>query len=244
MRMDFMLLSMDQIVNHASKWRYMFGGKETVPLTIRCIIGRGWGSGAQHSQSLEGLFMHVPGIKIACPSTAYDAKGLLLSAIADNDPVVFIEHRWLYNTRCPVPRKPYLIPMGKAAVRRRGKDVTIVAYSLMVNEALAASEELAKEGISAEVVDIRTLAPLDKSAILDSVKRTGRAVVATLDWRTAGVSAELSAFIAEGAFRELKSPVERVALPDTPTPAAASLEKVFYRDKNDIRKAVRKTLKN
>ncbi|MFA6636251.1 MAG: pyruvate dehydrogenase complex E1 component subunit beta [Candidatus Omnitrophota bacterium] len=243
MRMDFMLLSMDQIVNHASKWRYMFGGKESVPLTIRCIIGKGWGSGAQHSQSLEGLFMHIPGLKIACPSTAYDAKGLLLSAIAGNDPVIFIEHRWLYSAKCPVPRKPYIVHFGKAVIRKKGKDVTIAAYSLMVREAMAAAEELEKEGISAEVIDLRTLAPLDRAAILDSVKKTGRAVVAALDWKTCGVSSEISSLISEGAFTFLKSPVERVALPDTPTPACDALEKGFYRGKDDIKKAVYRTIK-
>ena len=243
MRMDFMLLSMDQIVNHASKWRYMFGGKEKVPLTIRCIIGRGWGSGAQHSQSLEGLFMHIPGIKIACPSTAYDAKGLLLSAISDNDPVIFIEHRWLYSTKCHVPQKPYIVPFGEAIIRKKGKDVSVIAYSLMVNEAIAAANELEKDNISVEVIDLRTLAPLDRPAILSSVKKTGRAVVATLDWKTAGVSSELSAFISEEAHFDLKSPVERVALPDTPTPACDVLEKVFYRNREDIKKAIYKTLK-
>jgi acetoin:2,6-dichlorophenolindophenol oxidoreductase subunit beta len=242
MRMDFTLLSMDQIVNHASKWRYMFGGKETVPLTIRCIIGRGWGSGAQHSQSLEGLFMHVPGLKIACPATAYDAKGLLLSSISGSDPVIFVEHRWLYNSACAVPQKPYLVPFGKAVTRRKGKDVTVVAYSLMVNEALQAADDLAKDGISVEVIDLRTLAPLDTQTMLESARKTGRVVVATLDWKTGGVSAELAALIAAGAHHILKSPVERVSLPDVPTPASAELEKAFYRGKDDISKAVLKTL--
>lgn len=234
MRMDFMPLSMDQILNHASKWRYMYGGKQFVPLTIRCIIGRGWGSGAQHSQSLEGLFMHIPGLRIVCPSNAYDAKGFLLASIADDDPVIFIEHRWLFNSSCPVPAKPYILPFGKAAVRRPGKDVTIIAYSLMVHEALEAARMLETHGIDAQVLDLRTLNPLDRESILDCVRGTGRVIVATLDWKTAGVSAEISALIHEGAYGFLKAPVQRIGLPDVPTPSSYALENEFYKGRDDI----------
>lgn len=241
-RMDFMLLSMDQIVNHAAKWRYMFGGSQHVPLTICCIIGKGWGSAAQHSQALEGIFMKIPGLKIVCPSTAYDAKGLLLSSIADNDPVIFVEHRWLFKDEGYVPKDPYLVPIGKAEVKKHGKDVTILAYSLMVREALDAAQSLKDANIDAEVIDLKTLAPLDINMIVGSVKRTGRAVVATLDWKMAGVASEIATIINENLFGHLKSPVERVSLPDCPTPASHVLEKEFYKDKDAIVAAARKTL--
>jgi len=243
-RMDFMLVSMDQIANHAAKWSYMFGAHQPVPLTIRCIIGRGWGSAAQHSQALEGLFMKIPGLKIVCPSNAYDAKGLLLAGIAENNPVIVVEHRWLFEGKEEVPEKVYFIPIGKAKIKRKGRDVTILAYSLMVREALDAAQIL-KEGyrIDAEVIDLRALAPLDKETIINSIRRTGRAVAVTLDWKTAGVASEIMATIDEGAFRCLKAPVERVTLPDCPTPGSEALEKEFYKSKDDIVRAVLKTMR-
>jgi len=239
MRMDFILLAMDQIVNHAAKWCYMFGGSQCVPLTIRCIIGRGWGSGAQHSQSLEGLLMHIPGLKIVCPADAYDVKGLLLASIADNNPVIFVEHRWLFKTSTIVPQNPYLLPLGKGEIKRQGKDITIIAYSLMVQEALQAAEILSNYGIDAEVIDLKTIKPLDKTLIIHSVKRTKRAIVATLDWKTAGVSAELSTIINEETFGILKSPVKRATLFDLPTPASPVLEEAFYKGKEEIVKVAR-----
>ena len=237
MRMDFMLLSMDQIINHAAKWRYMFGGEQNVPLTIRCIIGRGWGSGAQHSQSLEGLFMSIPGLKVVCPSNPYDAKGFLLSSISSNDPVIFVEHRWLYSHKGVVPLKPYLIPFGKGDILIKGKDITILTYSLMVNEALWAAQELNNHGIKAEVIDLRSLRPLEKRLIIESAKKTGRVIIAALDWETGGVSSEIAAIAAEGAFSSLKNPIRRIALPDTPTPGSHLLESAFYKVKTDIVKA-------
>jgi len=244
MRMDFLFLAMDQIVNHASKWRFMFGGKIGVPMVIRSLIGRGWGSAAQHSQSIQGLFMHTPGLKVVMPATAYDVKGLLLSSIADEDPVIFIEHRWLYETVDAVPEEKYLIPLGKGIVRKRGSDVTIVSFSHMVAESLKAAQVLKKEGISVEIVDPRTVKPLDEKIILRSVKKTGRLVVADTGWKTAGVTAEISALVAEKAFQYLKSPVARVSTADTPTPASPVLEEEFYPGVEDIVSSVRKVLQS
>jgi len=234
MRMDFMLPAMDQLVNHAAKWRAMFGGRFRVPLVVRAVVGRGWGAAAQHSQSLQGLFMHAPGLKVVMPSNPYDAKGLLLAAIADDDPVVFVEHRWLYDDAAPVPRAPYRVPLGRGRVARRGRDVTVVAVSLMVREALAAADALAPEGIGLEVVDPRTLCPLDEGLILRSVRKTGRLLVADTGWRNAGAGAEIAARVAEKAHGFLKAPVCRIATADVPTPAGAALEERFYPSRGTI----------
>ena len=242
-RPDFLLLAMDQIVNHASKWSYMFGGKVCVPLVIRAVIGRGWGSAAQHSQSLQGLFMHVPGLRLVMPSTPYDAKGLLITSIADNNPVIFIEHRWLYKSSGYVPEEVYSIPFGKAVVRRQGKDATIVAISYMVVEAMRAAEKLEKEGIDVEVIDPRTLRPLDEEQILNSVKKTGRLVIADTDWRTCGVSAEIAAQVSEKGLKYLKAPIQRVASPDVPTPASYVLEEEFYPGEKEIMDKVKGVVK-
>ena len=241
-RVDFMLLTMDQLVNHAAKWRYMFGGKQCVPITVCAIIGRGWGSAAQHSQALEGLFMKVPGLKVVCPATPYDAKGLLLASIADNDPVIFIEHRWLFKDEGEVPKEAYIVPIGRGEVKRQGADITIISYSLMLRESLDAAEALQKEGINAEVIDLKTISPLDTALIMESVGKTGRAVIAELGWKTGGVGSEISAFINEGLFGRLKAPVERVALPDCPTPNSYVLEKEFYKGKDDIIAAVKRAV--
>lgn len=242
MRMDFLLLSMDQIVNHASKWHYMFGGRQRVPLVIRSIIGRGWGSAAQHSQSLQGLFMHVPGIKIVMPSNAYDAKGLLLSSIADNNPVMFIEHRWLYDQKQHVPEEIYTIPFGKGMIKKEGKDVTVVSISFMVPESMQAAKRLQEEGIDIEVIDPRTLKPLDIELIVSSIKKTGRVIITDMGWKTGGVASEISAMINESAFEYLKAPILRVTLPDTPTPASPVLEKGFYPTSDNIVRAVKSLL--
>ncbi|MBI5239220.1 MAG: alpha-ketoacid dehydrogenase subunit beta [Elusimicrobia bacterium] len=241
-RPDFLLMAMDQIANHAAKWSYMFGGRSHVPLVIRTVTGRGWGSAAQHSQALQGLFLHVPGLKIAMPATAYDAKGLLLCAIADGNPVLFLEHRWLYKHQSHVPEEPYRIPFGKALVRRAGGHVTIVAVSQMVIAALAAADELSRAGISAEVIDPRTLCPLDTAAILGSLRKTGRLVVCDTGWKTGGVTAELAALAAEKGFAFLKRPVRRVACPDVPTPAGCTLEEAFYPGPADIVAAVKEVM--
>lgn len=240
MRMDFLPMCLDQIVNHAAKWRYMTGGAVTCPLVIRSIIGRGWGSAAQHSQALHGLFTHFAGLKVAVPATPYDAKGLLTAAVNDGNPVMFCEHRWLYDFKGYVPEESYEVPFGKAVVRKEGRDVTIVAVSLMVYEAVKAARELEAEGISAEVIDPRTIKPLDLDTILASVKKTGRLLVADAGNLMTGISAEIAAQVAEKGFEYLKAPVLRVGLPDTPTPASPPLEKAFYPGVEDIKRAARR----
>jgi len=233
-RPDFLLLAMDQIVNQASKWSYMFGGGIHVPIVIWAAVGRGWGGGAQHTQTLQGLFMHVPGLRLVMPSRPYDAKGLLITSIADNNPVIIIEHRWLFRQTGYVPEGLYSIPFGRGVVRRTGKDITIVAISYMVIEALSAAQELQEQGIEIEVIDPRTLKPLDEEIILSSVKKTGRLIVADTGWKTGGVGAEIVALVAEKGFDYLKAPVRRVASPDVPTPASYALEAKFYPGKADI----------
>ncbi len=239
-RMDFMLLAMNQIVNHAAGWHYMLGGNINVPVTIRAIINRGGEQAAQHSKSVQSMFMHVPGLKVVMPSTPYDAKGLLIASIEDDNPVMYIDDRWLYEQVSEVPEEPYTVPIGKGIIRREGKDVTIVATSYMVLEANKAAQGLENEGIDAEVVDLRSLTPLDESLLLESVRKTGRVVIADASWKTCGVAAEISAILASDAFEYLKAPIIRVALPDTQAPASSVLEKAFYPGAEDIISAVEK----
>lgn len=243
MRTDFLLLSMDQLINHAAKWKYMCGGKVSVPIVVRAIIGGGWGSAAQHSQPLQSLFTHVPGLKVVMPSSAYDVKGLLLSSICHDSPVIFIEHRWLYDYKEAVPLKPYFIPLGKAVLKRKGKDLTVIADSFMVILAMEAAKRLEKEGIDMELIDLRTIKPLDYDLILSSVRKTGRAAVLDFGYKFCGISSEVSSFLAEKAFAYLKSPVLRLTLPDTPTPCSPVLEKVFYPDVENIVVMIKKMLK-
>lgn len=228
MRVDFLPMAMDQIVNHVAKWSYMTGGRVKVPLTIRAIIGRGWGSAAQHSQSLQALFAHVPGLQVVMPSSPHDAKGLLLGAIAGTVPTVVLEHRWLYDRRGHVPREPYLVPAGSGVVRRHGRDVTLVGVSYMVDELMLAAEELERVGIMAEVIDLRSVRPLDEELIVASVRKTGRLVVADTGWKRCGISAEVAAIAAEHAFAALRSPVRRICIADCPTPACPVLEQAYY----------------
>lgn len=237
-RPDFLLLAMDQLVNHAAKWSYMFGGAKNVPLVVWACIGRGWGGAAQHSQALQGLFMHIPGLKLVMPSTCYDAKGLMHAAIHDQNPVLIIDHRFNFNYQGIVPPEPYTIPLGKGVIRRKGRDVTVVAVSHLVVDAFEAAEDLAKQGIEAEVIDPRTLRPLDEEIILNSVASTGRLIIVDCDWKTGGVTAEIAAMVAEKGFSCLKAPVRRLACPDLPTPAACSLEEAYYIGKEDIKKAI------
>jgi len=237
-RPDFLLLAMDQLVNHAAKWHYMFGGAARVPLVFWACVGRGWGSAAQHSQALQGLFMHVPGLKLIMPATCFDAKGLMLAAIADNNPVLIIDHRMNFKQRGLVPEEPYTVPIGKGVIRRKGRDVTVVAVSHLVAEAYAAAEELSAEGIEAEIVDPRTLRHLDEELILESVARTGRLVVTDTGWKTGGVTAEISAMVAEKGFGSLKAPIVRVANPDLPTPSGYTLERAYYIGKDDIKAGI------
>ena len=241
-RPDFLYLAMDQLINHASKWNFMFGGAVNVPLVLWACIGRGWGSAAQHSQALQGIFYHVPGLKLLMPSTCYDAKGLLLSAIRDENPVLILEHRMNFVQKGIVPEEMYTVPIGKGIVRKQGADVSVVAISHLVVEAFLAAEELEQQGISVEVIDPRTLRPLDDKIIIDSVMKTGRLVIADVGWRTGGVPAEISAITIEKAFSYLKAPIERVTCPDLPTPSGYSLEKAYYIGKTEIKEAILKTM--
>ncbi|MBU1061327.1 MAG: alpha-ketoacid dehydrogenase subunit beta [Candidatus Omnitrophica bacterium] len=233
-RMDFMFYAFDQIINHAAKWHYMFGGQFSVPITIRTIIGRGWGQGAQHSQSLHSLFAHIPGLKVVMPSTPYDVKGLLISSVLDDNPVIFIEHRRLYDEKGAVPEEFYSIPLGKARIVKKGRDITIVANSQMVREAEKGVKELLKSGIDAEIIDLRTIRPLDEDLIFSSVKKTGRLIVTDTGWRNCGIASEVSSSVSESVFEYLKAPILRITFADTPTPTSAALERFFYPDFEDV----------
>ena len=239
MTVNFALLAMDQIINHMAKIHFMFGGQATVPMTIRMPGGGGSQLGAQHSQSLETYFMHCPGMHVLYPATPADAKGLLKSAIRNNNPVIFLEHELLYNSKGEVPEDPdYLIPIGSAEVKRPGEHVTIVAYARMTILALQVAEQLASEGISCEVVDLRSLAPLDEATILASVRKTGRAVVVEECWRTCGLGAEITSRIYEHCFDVLKAPVKRVSGLDVPMPYSRKIEKVCIPQPETIKQAV------
>ncbi len=237
MFIDFTTLAMDQIVNQAAKIHYMFGGKAKIPLVLRTNIGAGRGAAAQHSQSLHAWFVHAPGLKVALPSSPYDVKGLLVTAIEDDNPVMFIEHKMLYYTEGEVPEELYSIPFGKGEVKREGKDLTVVALSSMVGKTLRAAGVLAKDGIDIEVVDPRTLVPLDEAIILDSVKKTGRLLVVDEGHRRCGVGAEIAAMVSEKAFDYLDAPILRVASPDVPVPFSHPLEKAYIPDEEDVKKA-------
>lgn len=226
-RVDFAVLTMEQIVNQAAKWHYMFGGRMRVPLVIRMIVGRGWGQGPQHSQSLQAWFAHVPGLKVVMPTTPYDVKGLLISAIEDDNPVIVIEHRWLYNFSGPVPEGLYRVPIGEARVVRAGTDITIVSISYMTLEAQRAATVLARHGISAEVIDLRSLRPWDEPRVLESVRKTGRLLVTDTAWKTGGFAGEILARVAEEGL-PLKTPPRRVCLPDSPTPTSPALAAHYY----------------
>lgn len=237
-RIDFALLCMDQLVNNAAKWHYMFAGQVSVPLVIRVIVGRGWGQGPQHAQSLQALFAHVPGLKVVMPSSGHDAKGMLLAAIRDDNPVIFIEHRWLHGVVDTVPELPYTVPLDKAVIRRPGKHATVVAFSFMVIEALLVAKTLAELGIELEVLDARSVRPLDTATIIESVARTGVLVVADTAWKTGGIAGEVVAGIAETAFNSLRRPPLRVALPDFPAPTSHHLAKDYYPDALYLARAI------
>jgi pyruvate dehydrogenase E1 component beta subunit len=241
-RMDFMLLAVDPIVNQAANWCYMFGGQVGVPVVVRASINRGGEQGAQHSQALHAMFTHVPGLKVVMPSTPYDAKGLLISAVNDGNPVMYIDDRWLYGETGEVPPESYRVPIGVAAVRRPGVDVTIVGISYMAAQAVKAGTVLAERGIDAEVIDLRSAKPWDKSLVLESVRKTGRLVVADGGWTTGGFAAEIASTVASEGFCHLKAPIARVTLPDAPAPTSASLERVYYPDAESIVRAVTKLL--
>ncbi|MFC1538380.1 alpha-ketoacid dehydrogenase subunit beta [Candidatus Latescibacterota bacterium] len=227
---DFTLLSMDMIVNQAAKYNFITGGTHSLPIVIRTQGGAGFGYGMHHSQSLEALFYHIPGLKIAIPSTPYDAKGLLGTAVRDEHPVLFIEHKLLYNTRGEVPKGEYTIPFGTAEIRHRGSDCTVVSYSLMANKCVEAAESLSDEGISCEVIDLRTLVPMDRDTILQSVKKTGRLVIVNEAVKRGSVASDISAWITENAFQYLKAPVLRISGKITPVPYNRNLEKEVVPD--------------
>lgn len=239
---DFIGLAMDPIFNQAAKMRYMFGGKLSIPLTIRAPMGGRRAAGAHHSQCLEAWLMHVPGLKIAIPSNAYDAKGLLKTAVRDPNPVIVFENKMLYSVVGEVPDEPYFVPFGVANVVHPGTDVTIVAISDMVGYSLKAAEALAAEGISAEVIDPRTIAPLDTNTIVDSVKRTGKLVVAHEACLTGGIGAEVAAQVGYRAFSHLEAPIERVAAKDSPIPFSPILEAEILPDDKDVIDAVHRVM--
>jgi len=227
-RVEFALLSIDQIVNQAANWHYMNAGQKSVPIVIRMIIGRGWGQGSQHAQSLESWFAHIPGLKIVMPSNPYDAKGLLISSIEDNNPVIFFEHRWLHNIVNDVPPNGFKVPIGKAKIAREGKDVTIVSHSYMVLEALRCAEVLSEHSISVEVVDLRSLRPLDNETIINSVSKTKRLLVADNSWIHYGVSSEIISIVTESIFDQLICKPVRIGINDSPSPSTRSLANHYY----------------
>ncbi|MFZ2956851.1 MAG: transketolase C-terminal domain-containing protein [Candidatus Ozemobacteraceae bacterium] len=233
-RLDFFLLALDQLVNNAAKWHYMFGGQVGVPITIRLLIGQGWGQGPTHSQSLQSWFAHIPGIKVVMPTTPSDAKGLLLESIFDNNPVVFIEHRWLHNLEGDVPQGNFRIPMGKAQLLKTGEDLTMVSFSNMSIEAFHAVEILEANGISCDLVDLRTIKPLDWETVFASVKKTGRLMALDTGNEFCSVAGEIIARVSMECFPHLKTPPKRLALPDVPTPTSSALTKGYYKRAEDI----------
>lgn len=240
MRNEFLLYAIDQVINHAAKWHYMNAGTMRVPIVIRCLVGRGWGQAAQHSQSLQALFAHIPGLKVIMPATAFDAKGMLYAAIQDPNPVICIEHRWLYEKTGEVPAEPYSVPLGQAHVVSPGKDVTCVAISHQLYDALEAKRQLLTKGIDMEVIDLRSLRPLDRTTILRSLQKTGRLIVTDTGFKSFGVSAEIAALAAEEGYAYLKQPVARITLPDLPTPCSYALEEAYYPKVGDIVAAAEK----
>ena len=241
---DWITIASDQLINQAANMRYMFGGVISVPMVLRAPVGGYLGAGAQHSHSFESIFAFVPGLKVVLPATPYDVKGLLKSAIRDNNPVIFFEHKAMYENKGEVPAEEYTIPLGVADVKRPGQDVTIVAYAYTVPMSLAAAEKLAAEGIEAEVVDLRTIDPIDEETILTSVKKTNRLVVAQETWRRCSVSSEVAAIVAEKALDYLDAPVIRVTGADVPVPAAPILESYVLPSQTNIIEAVRQSVRS
>ena len=241
-RIDFLILAMNQLVNMVSTYSYSTRGQVKVPMVIRAIVGRGWGQGYQHSKSLHSIFAHIPGLKVVLPTTPRDAKGLLTAAIRDDNPVVFIEHRWLYWAEDDVPEEPFTIPIGASNILRAGKDVTVVATSWMNIEALKAAEILGREGVSVEIVDPRTISPFDDQMAVESVRKTGHCIVADNDWLDCGFGAEVAARVSEKCFGQLKSPVNRIGFASTPCPTVRCLENEFYPNAVDIIRAVERKL--
>ncbi|BFT63583.1 alpha-ketoacid dehydrogenase subunit beta [Pseudomonas moorei] len=242
MFVDFAGCCLDQILNQAAKFRYMFGGKASTPLVIRTMVGAGLRAAAQHSQMLTSLWTHIPGLKVVCPSSPYDAKGLLIQAIRDNDPVIFCEHKLLYSMQGEVPQELYTIPFGEANFLRDGKDVTLVSYGRTVNTAMDAARNLAARGIDCEVIDLRTTSPLDEDSILESVEKTGRLVVIDEANPRCSMATDISALVAQKAFASLKAPIEMVTAPHTPVPFSDALEDLYIPDAAKIENAVLKLI--
>lgn len=239
-RMDFTFLAMDQLINHAAKWYYMFGGSVNCPITVRMIINKGNEQAAQHSQCLQSIYAHIPGLKVVMPGTPYDAKGLLIAAVEDDNPVVYIDDRWLYSVVGDVPKKFYSTPIGESVVRRKGSDITVVTYSYMLGESLKAAEILKKEGIHIEVIDLRTLKPMDTATVFASVRKTKKLIIADGNNRTCGIGAEIAARVVEtDLIHQLEAPITRVSFPDTPAPASTTLERKYYTDWDSIAAAAR-----
>jgi len=235
MFMDFLTISMNQLVNQAAKIHFMFGGKASIPMVVRAPAGSGTGAAAQHCQSLEAWFIHTPGIKVVAPATPYDVKGLLVTAVRDNNPVLSMEHKLLYRTQGPVPEELYTIPLGQAEIKREGRDLTVLAYSIMVPRALEAADQLAPKGIELEVIDLRSLKPLDEETIVRSVSRTGRVLILHESPQTGGFGGELAAVVAESeAFDYLDAPIRRLAGRDIPIPYNRTLERATVPQVEDI----------
>jgi pyruvate dehydrogenase E1 component beta subunit len=242
MFIDFTTCAMDMIVNQMAKMHYMSGGRGKVPFVLRTNIGAGRGAAAQHSQSFHSFFMHIPGLKVVTPATPYDAKGLMNMALADENPVVFVEHKKLFITKGHVPEESYTIPFGKADIKREGNDITIVATHALVLKTLNVAEEMSREGIEIEVLDPRTISPLDRETILNSVRKTGKLITADEGCVSGGFGSEVAAIVAQEAFDYLEAPVVRVGSPDTPVPFSPPLEQFYIPDEGNIREAVNKIL--
>ena len=241
-RADFVLYAFDPIINQASNWHYMSGGNAHAPVVFWLIINRGGEQAAQHSQTLHSIFSHIPGLKVVAPSNAYDVKGIFIAAVNDPDPVIFIDDRWLYGKETHVPSEMYEIPIGKAFIRKSGNDITLISSSYTSFLCETAAYELKNKGIDVEFIDLCSLKPYDKNTILSSVSKTGRAVIVDGSWKSFGYAAEISAMISENLFGQLKSPIERVCLPDSPAPASRTLEENYYITKEKIIEGINKTL--
>lgn len=243
-RIDFALYAFDPIINQAANWSYMSGGRSSVPIVFWLAINRGGEQAAQHSQALQSIFTHIPGLKVIAPSNAFDVKGLLLSAIRDPNPVIFIDDRWLYNKENVVPEEMYELPIGQGNILITGKDITVVSSSYLTGQVMECAKILAEKSISVEVLDLRTLKPLDTELVLKSAQKTGRVVLVDGTWKTGGYNAEIASVIYENLFKKLKAPINRVNLPDAPAPASRSLESEYYIKNDQIIKAIIDTMNN